>query len=436
MSHLKASEVFPTLEKSILADGFDLVIDFEKSKGARFFDAKHQRTYIDFFSFFASNPIGFNHPRLSDKEFEQDLLTAAKLKVSNSDIYSVYLAEFIETFHQNFLPHFDKLFLIDGGALGVENAIKAAQDWKVQKNLESGRAEMGTQVLHFEEAFHGRTGYTLSLTNTVPDKTRYFAKFDWPRVLNPKMSFPLTPESLEQSIQLEKKSIEQIKQAFLDRPHQICAIIIEPIQGEGGDNFFRPEFLKELKNLCRENEALLIFDEVQTGLGITGKNWAHEHYDVVPDLMAFGKKTQVCGCAAKMEKLDEVKNVFRVPSRINSTWGGNLADMVRSTQFMKIILEEKLVHNAAQLGKTMLNRMTEFSKKESRMTNVRGLGLWMAFDLPDAETRNKALDEFWNNGLMILACGKRSIRLRPVLNLTEDEAMQGLDILEKTFGAF
>ena len=433
MKHLNFNEVLPVLKKSILADGFDLVMDFEKSKGARFYDAKNSRSFVDFFSFFASNPIGFNHPKMSDPEFEKDLLAAAKVKVSNSDVYTNYFAEFVHLFHKEFTPMFDKLFFIDGGALGVENTIKAAQDWKVRKNLAKGKIEKGTQVLHFRQAFHGRTGYTLSLTNTIPDKTLYFAKFDWPRVINPKLHFPLIDESLAKTVELEKQAEAQIKKAFKSRPDEICAIIIEPIQGEGGDNFFRKEFLQRLYQLCLENDALLIFDEVQTGLGFTGKRWAFEHFGVQPDLMAFGKKVQTCGCAAKLDRLNEVENVFKVSSRINSTWGGNLTDMVRSTQFMKIILEEKLIENAKRMGERIKGALQKISEKEERMTNVRGLGLWMAFDLTSTEVRDQILKLFWKNGLMILPCGDQSIRLRPVLNIQEDEADEGLQIIEKTF---
>jgi L-lysine 6-transaminase len=432
MSHLQASEVFPVLGKSILTDAFKVVMDLDKSHGAVFVDARSGDEYIDFFSFFASNPIGFNHPRLFEADFEKSLLRAARIKVSNSDVYTSELAEFISYFHSHFASSFDRLFFIEGGALGVENALKAAQDWKAQKNLAKGKSTEGGQVLHFKKAFHGRTGYTLSLTNTVIDKTKYFPKFDWPRVSHPSLHFPLTAESLADAEKLEAESLLQIKEAFHTRKNEICAILIEPIQGEGGDNFVRKEFLQALKTLCLENDALLVFDEVQTGMGITGKIWAYEHYDVQPDLIAFGKKVQVGGCAAHLTRLQEVDHVFKVSSRINSTWGGNLTDMTRSLQFMKIIREENLVQHSAALGEKILGHLQALADKDSRVTNVRGLGLWMAFDLPDQETRDKFLKLCWKNFLMILPCGTRSIRLRPVLNLTEAESEEGLNRLRKS----
>jgi L-lysine 6-transaminase len=147
---------------------------------------------------------------------------------------------------------------------------------------------------------------------------------------------------LEDLIERENKSIREIKQAFINNPDDIAAIIIEPIQGEGGDNHFRPEFLQRLRDIANEEDALLIFDEVQTGVGLTGTMWAHEQLGVKPDILAFGKKMQVCGILAT-NRVDEVPdNVFRVSSRINSTWGGSLTDMVRATRYLEIIQEDNI----------------------------------------------------------------------------------------------
>lgn len=431
MTKIAASEVFPILEKWILADGFDIVMDYKKSKGARIYDSKNERSFLDLFSFFASNPVGFNHPMMSDPDFERELLEGAKIKASNSDIYTTYLASFVDYFHQNFTAQFDKLFFIEGGALAVENCMKAAQDWKTRKNIKAGKSVEGGEIIHFRWAFHGRTGYTLSVTNTDPKKTKYFPKFDWPRVTTPKLKFPITDEEITRVKEKEDKAVQEIEQAFLERKDRIAAILIEPIQGEGGDNFFRKEFLQKLKDLCLEHEALLIFDEVQTGLGITGKAWAHEHYGVKPDLMAFGKKVQVCGVAADMKRLDEVDNVFRVSSRINSTWGGNLVDMIRSRQFMKIIKEQDLMKNAEVLGKKILSDLLSISKEDDRVSNVRGLGFWIAFDLPTTPLRDEFQKICFENGLMILPCGWNSMRLRPVLDLSPEEANEGLDLIKK-----
>ena len=194
---------------------------------------------------------------------------------SNSDFYTTEMAEFVETFSKYALPeHLPYMFMISGGALGVENALKAAFDWKIRKNFAKGiKEEKGTQVIHFKEAFHGRTGYTLSLTNTAdPKKTKFFPKFNWPRITNPKITFPLDEQNLEQVMALEQQALKEIKAAIYEHGDDVACIITEPIQAEGGDNHFRKEFFQKLRTVADEIDILLIFDEVQTGIGLTGKN--------------------------------------------------------------------------------------------------------------------------------------------------------------------
>jgi L-lysine 6-transaminase len=425
--------VISELEKHILVDGFKLVVDLEKSRGSRLVDAASGRSFIDFYSFFASMPVGFNHPWFDAPAVQADLLAAARIKVASADVYSVAFATFVETFARVAgLPPLHRYFFIEGGALAVENALKAAMDWKVRKNLAAGRGERGTEILHFTGAFHGRSGYTMSLTNTDPRKTDLFAKFPWPRVNNPFIDFSLAEKERRQNvIEKEKQAEAQIRQMVSARGMDIAAIIIEPVQGEGGDNHFRGEWLKTLRGICDENDTLLIFDEVQSGMGITGKNWCCQHFDVLPDLLVFGKKAQVCGVMAG-PRLDEVKdNVFRLPSRINSTWGGNFCDYVRSTHYMRIVEKESLVENARDKGDWFLAELQKLAAKHPVLTAVRGRGLLLAFDLPNGALR----DRFWKGayelGLLVLRCGERSIRLRPVLDLQSDVIEEALGIIDR-----
>jgi L-lysine 6-transaminase len=424
-----ASSVLKSLEEHVLLDGFKIVIDLEKSRGSYLHNAVTDQRLIDLYGFFGSNPVGFNHPHFQRPEVKTDLLRAAQIKIANSDIYSAAYAEFVETFVRVAgLPPLQRYLFIEGGALAIENALKAAMDWKVRKNMAAGRGERGTEILHFRKAFHGRSGYTMSLTNTDPRKTDLFAKFNWPRVSNPHIDFSL-PESEQTKdvIAREKKSEQEIMKFIAERGVDIAAIIIEPIQGEGGDNHFRGEFLLTLRRICDENEMLLIFDEVQCGMGTTGRNWCCEHFGVKPDLMAFGKKVQVCGVMAG-PRLDEVRdNAFRLPSRINSTWGGNFTDMVRSTHYLRIVEAENLVANAAKIGEYFLKSLQDLQRDEPVMTAVRGRGLFLAFDLPNPKTR----DEFWkglfDRGVLVLKSGERAIRFRPALDISAgvvDEAME------------
>ena len=305
-------DVHSIIGKHMLADGDEMVFDLRKSKGSYVYDSKHNRKFLDFASCFASSPIGYNHPKLLDPKFQKKLAKVAVNKVTNSDFYTTEMAEFVDTFDKLAIPKYlPYLFLIEGGGPAVDNAIKAAIDWKIKRH--GCILPMGDypKVIYFNQAFHGRTGYALSVTKTYdPRKTMYFPRFDWICIQNPKIRFPLNDKNYKQVIRDEDRAIDQIKNAFM--MFDIAAIIIEPIQGEGGDNHFRSEFFHRLKEIVDYHKSLLIFDEIQTGVGLTGKMWAHEHhFGIEPDIMVFGKKTQVCGIMAS-QKLDEIDNhVFR-----------------------------------------------------------------------------------------------------------------------------
>ncbi len=430
---ISPSKVLETIEQHVLLDGFKIVVDLDKSRGPYLHNAVTNKRLIDLYGFFGSMPIGFNHPYFDDPAVQRDLLRAAKVKIANSDVYSEDYAEFVEAFERVVgLPPLERYLFIEGGAMAVENCLKAAMDWKVRKNMAAGHGERGTQVLHFRRAFHGRSGYTMSLTNTDPRKTDLFAKFDWPRVSCPHIDFSL-PESEREAdvIAREQNAEREIRDLVHRRNIDICAIIIEPIQGEGGDNHFRGEWLQKLRQICDENDILLIFDEVQCGMGATGRNWCCEHFDVLPDLLAFGKKAQVCGVMAG-PRIDEVKdNAFRLSSRLNSTWGGNFTDMVRSTHFLRIIEKEHLVENAAKVGGYFLDQLRDLQKEEPLISAARGRGLFLAFDLPDAKTREEFWKGFFDLGVLTLRSGENSIRFRPPLDITAGVIDEAMDAMRK-----
>lgn len=431
---IEATRVHKTIGQYMLADGMTPVIDLEKSHGSWLVDSREGREYLDLFSMFASLSVGYNHPYILENK--DRLLRAALNKPTNSDIYSCEMAEFVATMgavaQPDYLPY---AFYIEGGALAVENALKVAFDWKVRKNLAQGRGELGTKIIHFQECFHGRSGYTLSLTDSPdPRKTLYYPQFKWPRITNPKVHFPLTPDRLAAVQQVEEQAVQEIKQALHDHPHDIAAIIIEPIQGEGGDNHFRTEFMETLRTVADENEVMLIYDEVQTGVGLTGKMWAHEHFgpEARPDIISFGKKTQVCGIFVS-QRVDEVeKNVFHESSRLNSTWGGNLTDMVRFTLYLEVIQKEALVERAAQTGEVLLQGLHSLANDFADfVSNVRGRGLMAAFDLPTTEQRDRLLTLIQEEGALILGCGRKTIRFRPHLNITHEEIALGMEIISR-----
>jgi len=431
---IDARNVHATIGKYMLADGMDQVIDLKKSHGSWLVDARDGKEYLDLFSMFASMPVGYNHPTLLENR--ERIAAAALNKITNSDIYSTQMAEFVDTVGRiaqpDYLPY---SFYVEGGALGVENALKTAFDWQVRKNLAAGKKEKGAKVIHFTECFHGRTGYTMSLSDLPdPRKTLYFPQFDWPRIDNPKLHFPLTDESLEQVLKAEAAAINQIKSAVAENPDEIAALIIEPIQGEGGDNHFRGEFFQELRALADEHEFMLIYDEVQTGVGVTGKMWAHQLFNssARPDIIGFGKKMQICGIFVG-ERVDEVENnVFQESSRLNSTWGGNVVDMVRITLYLEIIAAEDLVNQAATNGDYLVAKLHEIQADfDGLVSNVRGRGLFAAFDLPDGTARDNLADLIIAEGALILGSGKKTIRFRPHLNITRKEIDLADDIIRR-----
>ena len=432
---MDANNVKKILSNNILADGFEPVIDLKKSHNSWLVDARNGDEYLDMFSMYASGAIGYNHPEiLKNKEM---LFEVSLFKPTLSDIYSTHYADFLETFDRLAIPEYLKnAFFIEGGSLAVENALKIAFDWKVRKNLDRGIENKGSKIIHFEQAFHGRSGYTLSLTNTSdPRKTMYFPKFDWPRVKNPKLEFPINDDNLKLVKENEKVSLDQIGRAFKDFKDDIAAIIIEPIQGEGGDNHFRSDFIKSLYDMSYENECLLIFDEVQTGIGITGKMWAHEHFilnkDIVkPDIISFGKKSQVCGVLAGDRVLSVKNNVFKESSRINSTFGGNLVDMVRFKIILDTIDKYSLLDNAKDNGDYLLNQIQSLeSSFPGFVSNSRGLGLFCAFDLPSGIERDRVIAKAFENKLLILSSGDQTIRFRPHLTVSKEEIDIAISIL-------
>ena len=420
----KVPSALDKLNKYILVDGFEVVVDLKKSQGSYLYDALTNKRFLDFYTYFCSLPVGHNHPQMFEKKFLEELKLAAIANPANSDVYTNEFADFVETFTSFCGQDFKHFFFVAGGACAVGNALKTAFDWKVKKNLANGlKSSRDLCAIHFNESFHGRTGYAMSISNAKPVHTEGFPLFKWPRILNPKIEFPLNDQSLNRVKEKESQALLQIQSAIRENENAVAAIIIEPIQGEGGDNHFRKEFFAELKKIVDANDIMLIVDEVQTGFGMTGKIWAYQHFGIVPDIVTFGKKAQVCGIMVG-EKVDQVKdNVFTVSGRINSTWGGNLVDMVRCKQYIKIIQKENLVQNAAKVGKYILDSLVALSKEyPGTLSNVRGLGLMIAFDLPDADKKKEMVQKLWEKEIIALSSGTHGIRIRPPLTLSLEEA--------------
>ncbi|WP_129669618.1 L-lysine 6-transaminase [Phytoactinopolyspora endophytica] len=424
-------KVRTVLSEHLLTDGFKLVLDTSASRGSWLVDARDGQRYLDMYTFFASSPLGCNPSDIvEDPEFMTLLAEVAANKPANSDVYSTHLAEFTQTFVRVLadpaLPH---LFFVEGGALAVENALKAAFDWKSRQNEAAGRdPALGTRIMHLSRAFHGRSGYTMSLTNTEPGKTDRYPKFDWPRIDVPAIRFPLE-DNLDDVVAAEERALEQARRAFAEHPHDIAAFICEPIQGEGGDNHMRPEFLRAMQELVHSEDALFIVDEVQTGVGTTGTAWAYQQLGLSPDIVAFSKKVQVGGIMAG-GRIDEVPdNVFAVSGRINSTWGGGLVDMVRSRRILEVIERDGIIESAGPKGERFLSALRSAADDvpSGAISNVRGRGLMVAADLKDPATRDAVLTYLRENEhVLALPSGQHAIRFRPALSVSDDEIDQAV----------
>lgn len=379
-----------------------IIWSLKKSHGSYLKTTKNIK-YLNMHGGFGSDVLGANNKFLK-KKMKKLPIEYIINKPANEDFPIKKFLKFQKKFRSLIPKNYPHLFFIDGGALAVENALKIAMDYKYQKlNLNQSNAKK-LQILHFDKCFHGRSGYTLSLTNTDPIKTNNFEKFNWPR-------FKPKEENL--------KDID----TFCKNNKYVAAIIIEPIQCEGGDIHISSKFLKGLENICNIYDIIFIVDEVQTGFFTTGKTWCFQHHDICPDIVVFGKKSQQCGlfCGTKINSIKN--NCFVETNKLGSTWNGNLLDMIRSTYIIDIIKKNKLDENARIMGdywKDLMNQEGNFFNRSKSVSNIRNKGFIMSFDMCNQEERDKLIKDLFNyERLIVLKCGKKTIRLRPNLCVKE-----------------
>jgi L-lysine 6-transaminase len=297
-----------------------------------------------------------------------------------------------------------------------------------QKQLNQSRTHTNRRFLYFDRAFHGRTVFALGITQTIdPVATKDFHGLTSGG--NVKLPFPSFDSDLSHSVNLKAavRALEQLESVLALMKEEIVGIIVEPIQGAGGHRVALPEFFQGLSHLCHEHDVYLGFDEVQTGLGATGKVWAIDHFDLphAPQAVASGKKFG-CGVIYMREPLDDI-------GVLDSTWGGTLADMVRVVQEMKIVEDEGLIDLAGTNGARLEAGLKQVIAEFPFATNVRGLGLYQGFSLDSGERRSALVsNSLRNHGLLLLGAGNRSIRTRPNLSVTAEEIDQFLGILRRS----
>ena len=315
----------------------NICLNPKKSKGSYLYDDNSGKAILDLYCFFSTLPLGYNHPIFSSKEFVNDLLTFGGLKLSTGRILTNFTDQFVIEFNDYVnCGIFNKYFFIHGGALAVENALKISFDWKRFNNDKTKVKinENDMEVIALENGFHGITGYGLSISSNQV-KCSYFPKFNWPKFKAPYVSYPIKEKDKKEFEKEQNTALNEIEAYISKKGKQyIASIIIELVQGGGGDNHLGKTYVTGLKNICKSNDILLIIDEIQTGFGVTGKLWCYEHYGVEPDIITFGKKSQISGvCIGK--KIPDIGEVLNVPGRLSPTWNGDITDYIRCKYVIK-----------------------------------------------------------------------------------------------------
>jgi len=358
---------------------WNIHIDFDKSHDSFIFDKSTNREYLDFFGMYASVPVGYNHP-IFDESFTQRLSRAATIKLTNCEFESDIKSEFVKKFHKFAgLGIYNQYHFACTGALAVECACKLALQ-------HTGK----TKIVSLENSYHGIHGYGNFTTGKffpVAPKLDGLPDLNWAKIRN--------TSELEDEIS----------------KGDVGGILVEPIQATFGDNHLDKKYLKEISDLAKQNNIPLIFDEIQTGFGTTGKPWYFQHTDVVPDLVVFGKKSQVCGVMTTPDiSFDKSGNLC-------CTFDGDILDMLRSVYVMKAYEELDLLNNADRQGKRIVSEL----KQIDGLYDVRGVGLLVAFDLISKESRDMFVDKLRNSGMICNPTGEKSVRLRPNLAVADQE---------------
>lgn len=439
MSDAALSSVFPgpiskamldELGRYVIATPYPFVLDLERCEGMWLTTVDGQRLF-DWAGYYGSKLIAHNHPGLYEPDYVKRLVRAANNKVANPDFLTKECLDYYRMLYR-VAPEVMRndqleIYAVNSGAEAVENMMKYLVAKYNLKRAQNRQSVGNRRFLYFEHAFHGRTVFALNVTQTVdPVATRDFHGLSLSG--NVKLPFPAFDGGATHAENMSNavRALEQVESALKLMADEIVGIIVEPIQGAGGHRVALPEFFQGLSRLAHEHGTYLAFDEVQTGLGATGKMWAIDHFDLPysPMAIATGKKFGT-GVVYMYEPLEDI-------GVLDSTWGGTLGDMVRVVREMEIVEQEGLIERAATNGERLADGLRRLVAKYSPMlTNVRGLGLYqgVSLDSPARKARliEVAREEF---GLLLLGAGKRSIRTRPNLSVTAEEIDRFLALLD------
>jgi len=362
-----------------------------------YFDDIDGNRYLDFGSQICTNPLGYNHPDIS--EVLKDLGSFSPVKLAGQDFTVPEHVDMLEELTKITPGELDAAILVNSGAEAVENCIKIALRSR-------SSAKYG---ISFESAFHGRTLGALSMTNS--------------KSVHKKNMLEIPAKRLPFDASSHEKLVRMINQE--GGAEKIGFVIIEAIQGEGGYRVADSRMMRELRKKTKQYGVPLICDEVQAGLGRTGKWWAYENFGIVPDLMSSAKALQI-GAAIANRKRFNVE-----PGALSSTWGGgSIIDLAIGLQTIRTIKKRKLLSNVKRMGALLKKGLVEMEKEHRIMDNVRGIGLMLAFDLADRKTRNSIVLEMLKRGVVVLGTGEKGIRVIPSYIVGTDEIHEFLEVLD------
>lgn len=423
------------LAKYVVATPMPFAVDLAGGEGMTLLTVDGQRIY-DWCGYYGSKLIGHNHPALREPTYVDRLVLAANNKIANPDFLTAECLEYYRLLHriapvsmQN-----DRLevYTVNSGAEAVENMLKYMVARFNAKRARQQRPISNRRFIYFDKAFHGRTVYALGITQTLdPIATKDFHGL----VVggNIRLPFPEldTDRSEEENLANTRRALDMAEMALAQMADEVVGIVVEPIQGAGGQRMAHPEFFRGLSELAHRHDVYLAFDEVQTGMGATGKMFGIDHYELPypPIAVASGKKFGN-GVIYMLEPLEDI-------GVLDSTWGGTLADMVRFVQEFKVVEEEGLIARAAELGEVISEGLTSLRKRYPQVVlNVRGLGLYQGFSL-DSPARKAALIDhaLQHHHTLLLGAGDRSIRLRPNLHVTEADIEHLMQVLDTSLAA-
>lgn len=396
ITDINTQEYLKTASESIMNTYKYFPVIIEKGEGCYLWDS-YGKKYLDFVSGIAVNSLGYNHPDLVNNLKSQ---TEMLFHCSNL-YYNKPQIELAKMLTDN--SSFDKVFFCNSGAEAVESALKLAKKFgKINKGQDC------FEIISMKQSFHGRTMGVISVTG----QTKYQKNF----------------EPLLQGIKFAQfNNIESVKELV---SNNTCAIIVEPIQGEGGIHPAMPEFLKELRKICTDNNIILIFDEVQCGIGRTGKLFAHEIYNIYPDIVAVAKGLGGGFPIGAMLVVDKIASAF-IPGDHASTFGGNPLASTAGKTVVNYLLSNNNLEIIIDSGNYLKNRLIDLKSKYSFIKDIRGSGLMQGMELtiPVFDIIKKTMDK----GLLLIGAGENVIRFVPPLIIKKDEIDRAIEVLISSF---